>query len=122
MEIITWPVFTLSQREAVNSEDGIVYVADPFFMLKSNVFAPDRTMTCTWGFLFFSSKDNAERCLARINKPDHVVATFRNSTHLKECLRYDPANLDHVIFDRFAAGATTYHVSNFFALVERNGE
>src|SRR5947209_3120064 len=80
------PVYALAQREAVERVNGDLIVLDSQLLLTGKIPDESGTITDELGVLLFTRQEFAERCRAKIQKLDSVIATFRGSEHLAECL------------------------------------
>ena len=81
------PVYVLTQREAVETVDDEAVVVDPQFILVGKVPDEQGSLTNEDGIILFTTREFAERCRAKIQKMDSVVATFEGSEHLETFLR-----------------------------------
>jgi hypothetical protein len=100
-----WPVYTITQRKAVETKVDVPIVMEQAFLLTGQVLDELGQFTNEMGVLLFSSVENAERCLGRIGRSDCVIATFRNRGYLSSYLKAHVAQgWRWVIFDRYSNG------------------
>jgi hypothetical protein len=82
------PLYALAHREAVDARAREVVVTDPRFLLTTTkVTESDGTQRDEPALLLFTRREFAQRCRAKLQQRDTVVATFRGSDHLGDCLR-----------------------------------